>query len=225
VAVDILQAGGNAADAAIAGAILLGICEPQMTGIGGDCFALVKPAGSEQILGLNGSGRAPAALSADRLRAKGLTRMPIHGIDTVTLPGAIDAFCTPARRVGPPAASRSSGPCHPLCRRSRCADGAPRRAPIGPKMRTVLQGDARRFYLQDGQAPRIGQIFRAPGQAEVLRRMARRRPRRVLRRRGGRKTWSPRLQALGGCHTAQDLAAVNPQLLYAIQFRPHITAS
>ena len=58
-AIDILQNGGNAADAAIAGAVILGLCEPQMTGIGGDCFALIKPAGSEDILALNGSGRAP----------------------------------------------------------------------------------------------------------------------------------------------------------------------
>ncbi|MGL4319989.1 MAG: gamma-glutamyltransferase, partial [Paracoccaceae bacterium] len=94
VAVDVLQAGGNAADAALAGAVLLGLCEPQMTGIGGDCFVLVKPAGSEQVLALNGSGRAPAALSAANMRAQGLTAVPIHGIEAVTLPGAIDAFCT-----------------------------------------------------------------------------------------------------------------------------------
>ncbi|MFD1809696.1 gamma-glutamyltransferase [Gemmobacter lanyuensis] len=70
VAVDVLQAGGNALDAALAGAVLLGICEPQMTGIGGDCFALIKLPGQEDVIGFNGSGRAPAALSADALRAR-----------------------------------------------------------------------------------------------------------------------------------------------------------
>jgi gamma-glutamyltranspeptidase/glutathione hydrolase len=77
LAVDILQSGGNAVDAAIAGSVLLGLCEPAMTGIGGDCFALVKPAGSEEIIALNGSGRAPAALSAEKMRADGHSHMPL----------------------------------------------------------------------------------------------------------------------------------------------------
>ncbi len=51
VVIDILQAEGNPA---IAGAILLGICEPQMTGIGGDCFVLIKPTGEERVMALNG---------------------------------------------------------------------------------------------------------------------------------------------------------------------------
>jgi gamma-glutamyltranspeptidase/glutathione hydrolase len=93
VAVDILERGGNAVDAAIAGAVLLGICEPQMTGIGGDCFVLIKPAGREDVIALNGSGRAPGGLSAAAMRAKGMTAVPIHGIEAVTLPGAMDAFC------------------------------------------------------------------------------------------------------------------------------------
>ncbi len=79
VAIDVLEAGGNAADAAIAGAVLLGICEPQMTGIGGDCFALVKPAGDERILALNGSGRAPKGLSAAAMRAAGHKKCRCEG--------------------------------------------------------------------------------------------------------------------------------------------------
>ena len=54
--------------AAIAAAVLLGLCEPAMTGLGGDCFVLLKPAGSEEIIGLNGSGRAPGGLDAQALR-------------------------------------------------------------------------------------------------------------------------------------------------------------
>ena len=67
-AIDILKQGGNAMDAAIAGAVLLGICEPQMTGIGGDCFVLYSRPGEQEIRALNGSGRAPAAASSAALR-------------------------------------------------------------------------------------------------------------------------------------------------------------
>ena len=58
-AISVLKEGGNAMDAAIAGAVLLGLCEPQMTGIGGDCFVLFSPAGSNDVRSLNGSGCAP----------------------------------------------------------------------------------------------------------------------------------------------------------------------
>ncbi|MEM6619459.1 MAG: gamma-glutamyltransferase, partial [Pseudomonadota bacterium] len=100
VAVQMLESGGNAVDAAIAAAVLLGICEPQMTGIGGDCFVLLKPTGSDEVLALNGSGRAPAAFDAAALREAGRDAMPLHDAQAVTVPGAIDAFCTLARDHG-----------------------------------------------------------------------------------------------------------------------------
>ena len=92
-ALEILKNGGNAMDAAIAGAILLGICEPQMTGLGGDCFVLFSPAGSDEIKSMNGSGTAPISANADNLRAQGLTSIPLNSPHAVTIPGAVDAFC------------------------------------------------------------------------------------------------------------------------------------
>ena len=73
----ILQAGGNAADAAIATAAMLNVVEPISTGIGGDCFALYFDAKTQQVTGLNGSGRAPAAASIDELIALGLSLIHI----------------------------------------------------------------------------------------------------------------------------------------------------
>ena len=94
VAIQTLESGGNAVDAALAGAVLLGLCEPQMTGLGGDCFVLLKPAGQERILALNGSGRAPMAQSSLGLRESGHAAIPLRDVSAITLPGAVDAFCT-----------------------------------------------------------------------------------------------------------------------------------
>jgi gamma-glutamyltranspeptidase / glutathione hydrolase len=204
VAVEILKSGGNAVDAAIAGALVLGIAEPQMTGIGGDCFVLLKPAGSEDILALNGSGRAPKGLDAAALRAKGLTAIPIQGVEAVTLPGAIDAFCRLNADYGLMTLADVFAPA------IRYADEG---IPVAPRVAfdwaddiACLKGAARDFYSLNGKAPAPGQIFRAPGQAEVFRRIAR----------DGRAGFYDgevaediiaSLRALGGSHSPADLAA------------------
>lgn len=83
---DVLRAGGNAIDAALATAIALTVVEPTSNGIGGDLFALVWD--GSKLHGLNSSGRAPQALDADRLRSGGRASMPEFGWPTVTVPGA-----------------------------------------------------------------------------------------------------------------------------------------
>ncbi|TBU75297.1 gamma-glutamyltransferase [Phytopseudomonas daroniae] len=92
-ALAILKRGGNAMDAAIAAAAVLAVVEPQATGIGGDCFVLYTPAGSDRVLAFNGSGRAPQAVNLDWMREQGHESMPAHGPHAVTIPGAIDAWC------------------------------------------------------------------------------------------------------------------------------------
>jgi len=205
VAVGVLRDGGNAADAAIAGAVLLGICEPQMSGIGGDCFALIKPAGDERVVALNGSGRAPAGLSAAEMRGRGLQAVPVQGIESVTMPGAIDAFCRLSADWGVKPLADALAP---------AIHYAEAGVPVAPRVALDwiddlpgLKGAARAHYTFGGQAPRPGQIFRAPGQAEVLRRIAR-------EGRAGfyegevAEDMIASLGALGGCHTLDDLAAV-----------------
>ncbi|WP_170342286.1 gamma-glutamyltransferase family protein [Ruegeria arenilitoris] len=172
VALDILGRGGNAMDAAIAAGVLLGICEPQMTGLGGDCFVLYNRAGETKVRALNGSGRAPAGASAEDLRARGLAAVPLDGPEAVTIPGAVDAFCHLSEAEGRLGIEALLQP---------AIHYAETGVPVAPRVAhdwsigaETLQGAARDHYLIDGRAPTTGQVFRAPGQAEVLRRVARR---------------------------------------------------
>ena len=168
-AIDILQRGGNAADAAIAAVMVLNLCEPHMTGLAGDCFLLLKPAGDADIIALNGSGRAPAASDAEALRAAGHATVPLYGVAPVTLPGAVDAFCRLNADWGRMALAELLAPAIRYAQ-----DGVP----VAPRVAqdwarvTHLDGAARDFYLLSGKAPQPGQIFRAPGLAEVMTRIA-----------------------------------------------------
>ncbi len=206
-AIDILNQGGNAMDAAIAGAVLLGIAEPQMTGIGGDCFVLYQRPGETTVRALNGSGRAPAAASADALRDRGLETVPLNGPEAVTIPTAMAAFAHLSETEGKLGLDTLLAPT------IRYADEgipvAPRVAFDWPTAAKCLNPTGQKHYLVNGQNPTPGQIFRAPGQAEVLRRVAK----------DGIKAFYEgevaedmvaALRALGGVHELSDFAAAAP---------------
>src|SRR5262245_23151161 len=87
-AIEVMEAGGNAVDAAVTASAVLCMTEPHMTGIGGDCFALIgRPDG--KVIGLNGSGRAAMKADADWLRSSGLTEIDFKSVHAVTVPGSI----------------------------------------------------------------------------------------------------------------------------------------
>src|SRR5262245_42821244 len=92
-ALEVLRQGGNAVDAAIATAAVLAVVECPMTGIGGDCFALVAKPGAKAPLALNAAGRAPAAAHAGWYAAKGIERIETTSAHAVTVPGAVDGWC------------------------------------------------------------------------------------------------------------------------------------
>lgn len=204
VALDILAGGGNAMDAAIGAAVLQGICEPAMTGLGGDCFVLFQPGPGQELKALNGSGRAPAALTAQALRDKGFSDVPPYSAHAVTVPGAVDAFCKLSSDWGRLELSRVLAPAIHYAETG--VPVAPRVAWDWRENADVLQGEARRHYLINDKPLDTGQVFRAPGQAEVLRRIAK----------DGRKAFYEgevaedmvnSLNALGGVHTLEDFAA------------------
>ena len=207
VAVQMLEAGGNAVDAAIAGAVVLGLCEPAMTGIGGDCFALVSPAGTDDVVAINGSGRAPAGLNPDHIRAAGHTSIPIDGPEAITIPGAVDAFCQMAADYGKLGLAASLAPA--IYYAEAGVPVAPRAASDWALHHGRLKGVARQHYLINGAGPTTGQLFRAPGQADVLRRIALDGPQAFYEGEVA-EDMVKALTAIGGTHTLADFAGTGP---------------
>ncbi|MDP5334882.1 MAG: gamma-glutamyltransferase family protein [Paracoccaceae bacterium] len=165
VAIETLERGGSAMDAAIAGAVLLGMCEPHMCGIGGDCFVLISKPGQPDIVALNGSGRAPAAASAAALRARGLDTVPLRGPEAVTIPGAVDAFCTLSEDHGRLGIDALLAPAIRYAEEG--VPMAPRVALDWPGAAKALQGHATKHYAVD-PVP----VISAPAQAKALRLIA-----------------------------------------------------
>src|SRR5579863_4031141 len=96
----ILENGGNAIDAAVAANAMMGLVAPMNDGIGGDLFAIVYDAKAGKLYGLNSSGWAPAALTADYLLAKSIKQMQQRGINSVTVPGAVAGWDALLKRFG-----------------------------------------------------------------------------------------------------------------------------
>lgn len=213
-ALDVLRAGGNAVDAAIAAAAVLAVVEPQMTGIGGDVFALIGKADGE-ILAFNGSGRAPAALTLDRLEADGtasLERSP-HG---VTVPGAVDAW---AQLL---AASGTRGLDDLLRPAIRLAEEGflvtPRAAFDWAHEGEQLQASesARAIYLPGGRTPIAGDRLALPALAATLRRIAECGPRAFYEGELA-AAMVAFLQSRGGLHTLDDFGNAQGEFVNPIQ--------
>ena len=165
-----LEKGGNAIDAALAAALVLPICEPQMTGLYGDMFALINHPDHDEIIGINGSGKSPAALSADLLRSNNNNKIPANSPHSITLPGAVIAFETLANDFSELGLEEA---CKPAIHYAEYGiPVAPRVAFDWKNNADRLIGHARKHYLIDGLPPKTGQVFKAPKQAEVLRKIA-----------------------------------------------------
>ncbi len=170
---EILAQGGSAADAAVAVAAALNVTEPTSTGIGGDVFALYYEAASRRVYALNGSGRAPKALTLERLRREGLDKElpPFHPY-TITVPGACAAWCDLVERFGRLSMDRVLAPAIRLAE-----EGFPV-APITAyfwargverQLRHAVNGLE---LTLEGRAPRPGEVFRNPGLARTFRLVA-----------------------------------------------------
>ena len=171
VAIDTLKAGGSAADAAVAAIAALGVIEPHMTGIGGDCFCLVaKP--DEPLWGYNGSGRAAAAARADRLWDKGIRHIDEASVHSVTVPGAVEAWQAVLRRHGRFGLDRALGAAIHYAEHGFAV--APRIAADWSRLAVTLRGDpgSTRHFLYGGEAPQAGDVVRFPALAATLKAIA-----------------------------------------------------
>lgn len=173
VGLDILRRGGNALDAAIAASATLCVTEPQSTGIGGDCFLLYHDAKSGKLYGLNGSGRAPRKATVEEFRQRGLNEVPERGILSVSVPGAIDAWCTALERFGSMELETLLQPAIAFAEDGYAV--SPVVAKVWQKNVVFLGAceDTRRTFLVDDRAPAAGTRHQQPALARSLRHIAR----------------------------------------------------
>src|SRR6516162_7044437 len=203
-ALDVLRSGGNAVDAAIAAVAVQCVAEPQSTGIGGDCFVLYSPQGAPPVA-LNGSGRAAAKANVEWYAEHGFREIPIPSPHAVTIPGAVDAWCTLNSRYGTRPLAELLEPA------ARAAEEGyivgPRVAHDWHRNQAKLRDPiTTKLFLPGGQPPHVGDRMRNPPLAATLRRFGRE----------GREAFYDgpvmrdiigRLKTLGGLHEPEDFAA------------------
>lgn len=169
---DVLKAGGNAVDAAIAANAMLGVVEPMSCGIGGDLFVIFWDAKSKQLYGLNASGRSPYALNVGVFRELGLTQIPDEGPLSWSVPGCVDGWVELRDRFGTKPLAELLAPAIQYAE-----DGFPVSEIIagnweGTEKSFMPWPDSTATWLIDGRRPEIGEIFRNPHLAATYRLIA-----------------------------------------------------
>ena len=170
----VLMSGGNAVDAAVATAAVLGVVQPMMSGVGGDTFLLYYDARKAQTWALNGSGVAPYAATREFFLERGYTKMPLRGMLSVSVPGAVDAMVTALERWG--SGKFSLGQLlEPAI--FYAEEGFPVTEKVSAwiaEAEEVLKHypSASRIYLPEGRPPRPGEILVQKDLGQTLRRIA-----------------------------------------------------
>lgn len=201
-ALQVLQNGGNAVDAAIAAVALQGVVEPQMTGIGGDCFAIVtEPDGSTHCI--DGAGRSAAGAKLDDYLEQGWTKIPPHSAHAVTVPGAVRAWEALHTRFGSKDWADLLAPSIACARQGWRV--APRVAADWADAEADLIANGADTLLNNGKAYRTGERYASEPLAKTYEAIAA----------SGSKAFyegeiaadiAATLQALGGAMTEDDLA-------------------
>ena len=202
-AIQTLQKGGTAMDAAVAACAVQCVVEPGSTGVGGDCFALYAPRGGDQIIAFDGSGRAPKAATIAALQAAGVTSIARSSPHAITVPGAVDAWCQLVRDHGRLSMADVLAPAIKAAENGYVV--ADRAGTDWARQQALLAADvnAARHLLVDGAAPAVGSVHVQPALAATMRAIAE----------GGRDAFYTGaiatdmveyLRSIGGLHTLED---------------------
>lgn len=200
----VLEHGGNAIDAAVTAAAVLGLVEPMMTGPGGDVFAIVWSAKEHKLIGLNASGRAGALMTRDALIARGRTHVPASSVEAVIVPGAVAGWQALLTKYGTITLAQALAPAIKL------ADGG---FPVSPIIARdwhasagLLQKDegARKTFFIGDHTPAAGEWFTNPDYAASLRLIATQGPSALYGGALGQRIVQ-RVHDLGGFITLDDM--------------------
>lgn len=170
--VRILESGGNAVDAAIATNAMMGVVSPMMNGIGGDLFAIVFDAKANKLYGLNASGWAPKALTIEALRKQGLREMPQHGVNAVTVPGAVEGWQKLADKFGRKKLSDDLAAAIQTAKNGYPVTEWVAMYWSGEVDYLRGDGEAAKIYLPSDRPPKPGEIFGNPDLAWSLQQIA-----------------------------------------------------
>jgi gamma-glutamyltranspeptidase / glutathione hydrolase len=206
--VKVLEAGGNAVDAAIAANAVLGVTEPYVNGMGGDLFAIYYEAKTGKLYGLNSSGWTPKALTIDYLKSKGITKIDPIGVHTITVPGCVAGWDALRKRFGTmPFSSLLASATY------YAENGFPlaeynARAWISQVF--LKQPGYATTYMPGGVRPGLGDVFKNPALGESLRQVAAK-GRDAFYNSSLTETMVKFLQSQGGTHTVEDFAEFQPE--------------
>jgi gamma-glutamyltranspeptidase / glutathione hydrolase len=218
--IDMLKKGGNAVDAAVAAAAELALVEPESTGLGGDMFAMYYNAADKKLYGLNASGWAPAKWTRSYFTSRGLTDIPYTGIDSATVPGAIDGWAKLLDRFG---TMKFKQVFEPAIRDAE--QGFPLTERIHTDWRSGVSllrrdPDSAAVYLKDNQAPPLYSIVRNPDLANTLRLIAKK-GRDAFYKGDIAKAIVAKEQALGGVMSLADLSEYESEWVDPISTNYH----
>ena len=175
---EVLRAGGNAIDAAVAATFVEGVVNPQMHTIGGECPILVRLAGESRVIAVNGNMAAPARATPEAFRARGLADIPDSGIFAAGVPAAFGALVTALERWGTMPLAEAIGPALELARNGFPVSEGLRNqhkygiAAMQPRFEAEWPGSAQ-LYLPGGRVPEVGELFRNAALARTFEYLAR----------------------------------------------------